>query len=189
MRRSKSGIFWGVTGIVLLLDAFTKTVAVDRLIPAHLPRSVWGDGLRLTLVYNPGAAFGLHFGPLSRWIFIGLTCMALLILGRLYLETPLHHRMRTLALALVTGGALGNLLDRLKSGRGVVDFIDIGVGTLRWPTFNVADMAVTTGSILLAWVLWNADDVPASMPAPMTAPMAAPLVPAEGDQSSAGAAN
>lgn len=181
MRRSKPGIFWGVTGIVLLLDAFTKTMAVDRLIPAYLPRTVWGDGLRLTLVYNPGAAFGLHFGSLSRWIFIGLTCVALVILGHLYLETPLRHRLRTLALALVTGGALGNLLDRLKSGRGVVDFIDVGIGALRWPTFNVADMAVTTGSILLAWVLWNADDVPA-----LTAAQPAPVA---GDQSSAGAAS
>lgn len=189
MRRSKPGIFWGVTGLVLLLDAFTKIVAVDRLIPAYLPRPVWGDGLRLTLVYNPGAAFGLHFGSLSRWIFIALTGVALLILGRLYIETPLRHRMRTLALALVTGGALGNLLDRLKSGRGVVDFIDIGVGALRWPTFNVADVAVTTGATLLAWVLWNTDDAPAFSPAPM-APMApvAPVAPVAGDQSSAGAA-
>lgn len=181
MRRSKSGIFWGVSGVVLLLDAFTKTVAVDRLIPAYLPRHVWGDGLRLTLVYNPGAAFGLHFGSLSRWIFIALTCVALLILGRLYLETPLRDRVRTLAIALVTGGALGNLLDRLKSGRGVVDFIDIGIGAVRWPTFNVADIAVTSGAILLGWVLWNAAAAPASSPAPET-PVAA-------DPSSAGAAS
>ena len=165
MRRSKSAIFWGVTGVVLLADAFTKIVAVDRLLPAYLPRPVWGDGVRLTLVYNQGAAFGLHFGPASRWIFIALTCVALLILGRLYLETPLVHRARTLAIALVTGGALGNLLDRLKSPRGVVDFIDVGAGAWRWPTFNVADMAVTTGAMILAAVLWNADAALAPSPA------------------------
>ncbi len=157
MRRSKPGIFWGVTGSVLLVDAFTKVVAVDRLIPAYLPRPLWGEGLRLTLVYNPGAAFGLHLGAQSRWIFIALTIVALLVLGRLYLETPLVDRLRTLALALVSGGALGNLLDRLKSGRGVVDFIDVGVGDWRWPTFNVADIAVTSGAFLLALVLWRAD--------------------------------
>ena len=150
MRRSKPGIFWGVTGSVLLVDAFTKVVAVDRLIPAYLPRPLWGEGLRLTLVYNPGAAFGLHLGAQSRWIFIALTMVALLVLGRLYLETPLVDRLRALALALVSGGALGNLLDRLKSGRGVVDFIDVGVGDWRWPTFNVADIAVTSGAFLLA---------------------------------------
>ena len=165
MRRSKPGIFWGVAGMVLLLDAFTKIVAVDRLVPAYLPRPVWGEGVRLTLVYNPGAAFGLHFGAQSRWIFVALTLVALAVLGRMYLETPLVARVRTLALALVTGGAVGNLLDRLKSGRGVVDFIDVGVGPWRWPTFNVADMAVTTGAFLLAVVLWRADETPAAAPA------------------------
>ena len=185
MRRSKPGIFWGVSGSVLLLDAFTKTVAVDRLLPAYLPREIWGDQLRLTLVYNPGAAFGLHLGPMSRWIFIGLTGVALVILGRLYLDTPLRHGVRTLALALVTGGALGNLVDRLKSGRGVVDFIDVGVGALRWPTFNVADIAVTTGALLLAYVLWNADGAPVHLTAAVPMP---PVAPGAGDQPSAGTA-
>jgi signal peptidase II len=168
MRRSKPGVFWGVAAGVLLADAFTKLLAVDRLAPAYLPRPVLGDGVRLTLVYNPGAAFGLHVGALSRWVFVGLTLLALVVLWRLYLDTPLAHRARTLALALVTGGALGNLLDRLKSARGVVDFIDIGVGAWRWPTFNVADMAVTSGAILLGWVLWNAGEAPA-VPATMRA--------------------
>jgi len=135
MPRSKPGIFWGVS--------------------AYLPRSLWGDWARLTLVYNPGAAFGLHFGPQSRWIFIALTVVALVVLGKLYIETPLFDRLRTLALALVTGGAVGNLLDRLKSSHGVVDFLDLGVGDWRWPTFNVADIAVSVGAVLLAVVLWR----------------------------------
>jgi signal peptidase II len=160
MPRSKPGLFWGVAGGALLLDAFTKVVAVDRLVPAQLPRRILGDGVRLTLVYNSGAAFGLHFGAQSRWVFAALTIVALTVLGRLYLDTPLAARSRTLALALVTGGALGNLLDRVKSGRGVVDFIDVGVGAWRWPTFNVADMAVTSGAALLAWALWRADALP-----------------------------
>ena len=66
-------------------------------------------------------------------------------------------RIRVLALALVCGGALGNLVDRVKSGRGVVDFIDVGIGAMRWPTFNVADMAVSCGAVLLAIVLWRED--------------------------------
>ena len=161
MPRSKPGVFWGVAASVLLADAFTKVLAVDRLVPAYLPRPVLGDGVRLTLVYNPGAAFGLHLGAQSRWIFVALTLVALTVLWRLYLDTPLAHRARTLALALVAGGAMGNLLDRLKSARGVVDFIDIGVGAWRWPTFNLADIAVTSGAILLGWVLWCADEAPA----------------------------
>jgi len=162
MPRSKPGIFWGVSASVLLVDAFTKIIAVDRLLPAYLPRPLWGDWARLTLVYNPGAAFGLHFGPQSRWIFIALTGVALVVLGKLYLETPLFDRLRALALALVTGGAVGNLLDRLKSARGVVDFLDVGVGQWRWPTFNVADIAVSVGAVLLAVVLWREDAATAS---------------------------
>ncbi|HEY3285880.1 MAG TPA: signal peptidase II [Gemmatimonadaceae bacterium] len=161
MPRSKPGLFWGVTAGVVAGDAFTKMVAVDRLLPAYLPHALMGESVRLTLVYNPGAAFGLHLGAQSRWIFVGLTLVALGVLARLYLDTPLAHRARLLALALVTGGALGNLLDRLKSARGVVDFIDVGVGAWRWPTFNVADIAVTSGAVLLGWLLWQADAAPA----------------------------
>ena len=140
-----------------LNDAFTKMLAVDQLVPSRLPREVLGEAVRLTLVYNPGAAFGLHLGQYSRWIFTLLTIGALLLLWRLYQGTRPDDRSRTLALALVCGGAVGNLVDRLKSARGVVDFIDVGIGTHRWPTFNVADMAVSCGALLLAYVLWRED--------------------------------
>jgi signal peptidase II len=159
MERSSSNarVFWGIGTTVVLADAFTKMLAVDRLVPSLLPRAVLGDAVRLTLVYNPGAAFGLHLGPYSRWIFTLLTLGALLLLWRLYQGTHRADRLRTLALSLVCGGAVGNLLDRLKSARGVVDFIDVGVGVHRWPTFNVADMAVSCGALLLAFVLWRED--------------------------------
>ena len=62
--------------------------------------------------------------------------------------------MRLAALGLVCGGAVGNLIDRVLSAQGVVDFIDVGVGTYRWPTFNIADSAVTVGALFLAYVLW-----------------------------------
>jgi signal peptidase II len=63
-------------------------------------------------------------------------------------------RLRLLALALVCGGATGNLVDRIRSPEGVVDFLDVGVGDWRWPTFNVADSAITVGAIALAILLW-----------------------------------
>ena len=159
MERSRSNerLFWGVGAAVVLGDAFTKMLAVDRLVPSPLPRDVLGGFLRLTLVYNPGAAFGLQFGSYSRWIFTLLTVGALVLLWRLYQGTRPGDRLRTLSLALVCGGAAGNLVDRLKSARGVVDFIDVGVGAHRWPTFNVADMAVSCGAVLLALVLWRED--------------------------------
>ncbi len=152
-----AGLFWGAASGIVLGDAFTKMLAVDRLTPSHLPREVIGDWLRLTLVYNPGAAFGLHLGAYSRWIFTALAVGALVVLGSMWRQTRPGDRVRVLALALVSGGAVGNLLDRLKSARGVVDFIDVGVGAARWPTFNVADIAVSTGAVLLAVVLWRED--------------------------------
>ena len=81
-------------------------------------------------------------------------------------------RARVLALALVCAGAVGNLFDRLRSTLGVVDFLDVGFGDARWPTFNVADMAVSMGAVLLAWVLWQEDRALATAGLP---PAGAPL--------------
>jgi signal peptidase II len=162
--------FWPVLVAVALFDVLTKAIAVQGLWPQRVPRDVIGNVVRFTLVYNPGAAFGLHVGPQSRWIFTALTVLALVILGRLYLATRPGDTPRVLALALVCAGAIGNLLDRLRSGLGVVDFIDVGFGDARWPTFNVADMAVSIGAVLLAWVLWQEDRAMASRgigPAPL----------------------
>jgi signal peptidase II len=155
--RSNSTIFWPVLAFVTALDVATKGLAERLLAPQRIPHDVFGSWVRLTLVYNPGAAFGLNLGAQSRWIFTGLTLVALVILGRLYLSTSRGDAPRTLALALVCAGALGNLLDRLRSAMGVVDFLDVGIGDARWPTFNVADMAVSIGAVLLAWVLWQED--------------------------------
>lgn len=157
MERSSrnSGLFWSVVGTVVIVDLITKVAASNSLIPQHIPHEVFGNAVRLTLVHNPGAAFGLHIGEYSRWIFMALTAGALYILGRLYQATKANETLRTLAIALVCGGAVGNLLDRIRSAAGVVDFIDVGIGDLRWPTFNVADMAVSVGAFLLAWVLWG----------------------------------
>ena len=147
-----------IAGAVFVTDQITKLIAVDRLAPVYVPREVIGDALRLTLVYNPGAAFGLHFGTYSRQIFTVLTLGALVLLYRLYRDTYPESLSRVIAIALVTGGALGNLLDRLRSPRGVVDFVDVGIGTSRWPTFYVADMAISCGAVLLALVLWREDN-------------------------------
>jgi signal peptidase II len=173
--RAKAPLFWTVALVVVALDVLTKALAVAYLVPQRMPHEVFGDSVRLTLVYNPGAAFGLHVGPYSRWIFMILTFAALAILLKLYEATRAEDRWRTLALALVCGGAVGNLIDRVRSSLGVVDFIDIGFGDMRWPTFNVADMAVSTGAFLLAWVLWGEDRETAGAPA--TAPAQVPTEP------------
>jgi signal peptidase II len=149
----KSPWFWGIALWVVVLDLVTKQLAVATL--AHAPVPILGDWLTLRLVFNPGAAFGIHVGQYSRWVFMVLALVALLVLGSMVRVTRSAQWVRLTALALVCGGAVGNLLDRVRSGRGVVDFIDVWVGAFHWPTFNVADMAVTCGAIALALVLWQ----------------------------------
>lgn len=151
----KALVAWPILIIVVLLDFITKKVAVATLAPSGMPQPFLGDALRFALVYNPGAAFGLYLGGFSRWIFMALTIGALIILLRLYRQTSFDQWVRVVAIALVAAGAVGNLIDRISSELGVVDFIDVGVGAHRWPTFNVADMAVSSGAFLLAWVLWG----------------------------------
>src|SRR5919199_6531654 len=99
------------------------------------------------LVYNPGAAFGLNVGPHSRWVFLALTLVALAVLGRLYRSTRADDLLRTAALGLVCGGAVGNLIDRVRHGAGVVDFVDLGVADWRWPTFNGAHIPAGVGAV------------------------------------------
>jgi signal peptidase II len=142
---------------ILVVDAVTKAIAVDRLVPAHVPHEILGDVVRFTLSYNRGAAFGLNLGDWSRPGFIVLTFVAFAVLSSLYKSSAADARLRVWAIALVTAGAAGNLLDRMRSERGVVDFVDIGIGAMRWPTFNVADVAVSSGAILLAIALWRED--------------------------------
>src|SRR5690349_18284583 len=158
MRRSNAATFWPVMILVTATDVVTKQLAVRFLHPQSMPHDVFGDWFRLALVRNPGAAFGLNVGMYSRYIFMALTIVALIILARLYRSTRVGDMSRVIALALVCGGALGNLIDRVRSEKGVIDFIDVGISEItRWPTFNVADMAVSFGAFLLAWVLWEED--------------------------------
>jgi signal peptidase II len=145
-------LFWATAAGVVGLDIVTKLVAVATL--ARRPLEVVGDYVVLRLVYNRGAAFGLDLGNASRWIFLALAVVALIVLGAMVRATRPGDRMRLVALALVCGGAFGNLIDRLRSAQGVVDFIEVGIGPYRWPTFNVADSAITVGAIALAISLW-----------------------------------
>jgi signal peptidase II len=142
-----------VVGVVAL-DQWTKHLAVTRL-ERHVPREVVGEAVRFTLTYNPGAAFGMHFGNASRIVFTILTIVILGFLVRLYRSLPASERALRLAIAAVMGGALGNLIDRFRSPLGVVDFIDVGVGDTRFWTFNVADSAVSVGAVLLVLLLWR----------------------------------
>jgi signal peptidase II len=139
---------------IVALDLVTKLVAV-RVLPPYLGVPLLGETFQFRLVYNSGAAFGLNVGDHSRWIFMGLSVVAIAVLVSMLRTTRPGDWLRLYALAGICAGALGNLIDRVRSARGVVDFLDVGVGALRWPTFNVADMAVTCGACALALSLWG----------------------------------
>lgn len=154
---TKSRWFWPILGCLVLADCSTKELVETVLSRNPGPHPLLGEWLRVTLAYNPGAALNLSLGVWSRGVFGGIAMMAVGVLLYLYRRTPPDARLRAAALALVAGGALGNLLDRVRSPLGVVDFIDVGIGDARFYTFNLADLGVTIGAILLAVVLWRDD--------------------------------
>jgi signal peptidase II len=149
-------LFIATAIMTVVLDLITKLIAEATLL--RTPGiAVVGDWVQLRLVYNPGAAFGLSVGPYSRWIFFVVALVAVFVLARMSRTSSAGDKFRQFALGLVAGGAAGNLIDRVRSARGVVDFLDVGIGALRWPTFNVADIAVSCGAIALAISLWRED--------------------------------
>ena len=117
-------LFWGAALSVVVLDVITKQLA-ERLLFPHSPHRIIGDVVRLTLAWNPGAAFSMSLGQYSRYIFGAFAVLALYVLWKLYRESRPGERLKPLALGLAWGGAAGNLIDRIRSPLGVVDFIDI----------------------------------------------------------------
>ncbi|MFN5599714.1 signal peptidase II [Gemmatimonas sp.] len=149
--------FWIIVLVTVALDFLTKAWAVEQLVPRHMPHRIIGDVLRFTLAFNPGAAFGMHLGPGSRWIFAALSVVIVVVLMRATADLTRVSKVASLGVPVIVGGAIGNLLDRIRLREGVVDFIDIGVGAARFWTFNVADTAVTIGAACLVIALWQED--------------------------------
>jgi signal peptidase II len=149
--------------VVIILDQITK-----QLFWHHGRNYEVIDGfVRITLVKNAGAAFGLFQG--GRFFFITASIVAVVFIVYVGWRLPQTERMRRLLLGMILGGAIGNLIDRIYAGE-VIDFIDIGIGVHRWPVFNVADMGVSVGAtILLIYLL--------RMPREEHVPVAAPEAP------------
>ena len=134
--------------LVIALDQWTKLLAL-RVLDYGVPQEVTGF-FNLTLLYNRGAAFSFlsDAGGWQHWLFSGLAVVISLVLVVWLYRQPRKARLEPLALALVLGGALGNLLDRLRLGH-VVDFIQLHYRDFYWPAFNIADSAITLGAGLL----------------------------------------
>jgi signal peptidase II len=150
-RRAKflDGLFLSVAALVLALDQVTKQVVVTTLGP-DAPRhsvEVIGEFFRFTYVTNSGAAFGMFQGQTSIFAVIAFLAIPILIYLNATFERPMW--LTRVCLGMLLGGAVGNLVDRLRYGH-VIDFVDVGIGTLRWPAFNVADSSFVVGIFILA---------------------------------------
>ena len=143
--RPAGPVFYLVAAVVLVLDQLTKSLIVQSMILGE-SREILDSFFRLTYVLNDGAAFGLDLG--GRWSFIAVT---VLVAGFILFYYTRSERTLTArwALALILGGALGNLVDRVRLGE-VIDFLHLSVGGFSWPIFNIADIGVSVGVGLLA---------------------------------------
>jgi len=138
---------WLWTPLVLVTDFITKRLVLANIETLQAKVDLLGSFVRLAYVRNNGAAMGLF--PSTRGVLISVSSIAIILLVILYRRTAPELLVRRGALAAILGGALGNLVDRVFYGGLVVDFIDIGIGSTRFYTFNVADMGVTLGGVIL----------------------------------------
>ena len=141
--------------VILILDFFTKRWALEALAGGRQIEVIPGF-LPFTLAFNQGAAFGLRIGSNPRLVFIPVALVALGLLATLYVRAERGDSLRLVSLALVMAGALGNLYDRIRWDLGVVDFVGpINLGFTDFPIFNVADMSISCGAVLLAISFWQ----------------------------------
>lgn len=159
----RTRIFWPLLVCVFLADCTTKRAAVESLSPGA-PREVVGETVRFNLTFNTTAAMGLPAGKYGKELLGIISLIVVGFLGLWYRRSGARNALLSGALALLIAGALGNAWERLLSPRGVVDFIDIGLGGLRFWTFNVADIAITLGACFLVVFYWREGGRTAGLP-------------------------
>jgi signal peptidase II len=152
--KQKLILAFGLVGVILFADVVTKRWALAAL--PHGATEYGLGGVPLTLAFNKGIAFGLDIPSAGRWILIAASIFVVVMLAVMYRTAHPEDHVRLGSLSLVGAGAIGNLIDRVRWERGVVDFIGpIDLGFMHWPIFNVADMAITVGAAFLAVSLWR----------------------------------
>ncbi len=152
MSLSASGLPWlALSAFVIALDQITKAIVLAFLQPLESHPVVPGL-FNWTLAFNNGAAFSFLDipGNWQRWLFSALAVIVSVVLIRWLATIPRRDWRNALPLALVIGGALGNLIDRVRAGQ-VTDFIDVYYGAAHFPVFNIADSAISVGAVLLVW--------------------------------------
>ena len=140
-----------LSALVIGLDQLTKAIVLQALQP-YVPQPVIPGFLNWTLAFNTGAAFSFLADRegWQCWLFTALAIVVSGVLARWLAHTPRREWRTTLPLALVIGGALGNLIDRVRAGHGT-DFIQVYYRDWAFPSFNVADSAISVGAVLLVW--------------------------------------
>ena len=138
---------WLWAPAILILDFVSKRLVLANEAALRAKIDILGDVLRFIYVRNPGSAMGLF--PVGRWALVGVSFFASVFLVYLYRTTRSELVVRRSAMAAILGGAMGNLIDRLFYGGLVVDFVDVGIGTHRFYTFNIADAGVSVGGAVL----------------------------------------
>jgi len=150
----KTAVLGSVFTVVVALDIITKRWALEALAGGRQIQVIEGF-LPFTLAFNRGAAFGLTIGDDPRMVFIPITILAMIMLGVLLVQAARDDHLRIWAASFVMAGAVGNLIDRVRWDRGVVDFIGpMNLIVYNFPIFNVADMAISCGAVALAVSFW-----------------------------------
>ena len=148
----KSILYLLISAVIIVFDQISKNWVISNL-AEYESVSIIGDLLYFRFIFNEGGAMGTSVGP--SWVYAILTVVALVLIIRYYFISQSDGAISKLSLALILGGAVGNLIDRLRFGK-VVDFIDADfpdipfLNIYRWFTFNIADAAITVGLILFA---------------------------------------
>jgi signal peptidase II len=152
MASSKMALLASVAGAVLILDQASKALVLTHLpLGGSLP--VIPGFFDLTHVHNPGGAFGFLSGmsaDIRGLLFVAVSLLAAGLILYFYWQTPVDQRVLAVGISLLFGGAIGNLVDRIRFGI-VVDFLDLYAGDLHWPAFNVADSAITVGVVIFGY--------------------------------------
>jgi len=152
--KSKYAMLTWIAGIIVVLDQATKALITGGM-PLYQSIPVIRGVFNITHIHNPGGAFGFLAGqnPTIRSIvFIIASFFALGLILYFFKNTPRTHRFLSVGFALIFGGAIGNLIDRIRMG-SVVDFLDFFIGEYHWPAFNVADSAISVGIAIFLYHL------------------------------------
>jgi signal peptidase II len=155
---AKYGRLGIVAALVVILDQITKAIILAQ-VPLYETIPVIPGFFNITHIQNPGGAFGFFAGGsilLRKIVFLLLSSVAVVFVLYLYHTVPMRYRWLSFGLALIFGGAIGNLIDRIRFDVKVVDFLDFYIGRYHWPSFNVADSAITVGVTIFAiHILFN----------------------------------